>query len=201
MARFKNEEFDRIYQRISVIPDGPEREQLFFEAKRLMAAYAPYRFHVHRILTDLTWPWVSGFRRPPYWQTGGNTSISMLASRRRRSRHEVRLAAVAGRHLSSSALPVSWNARSKPRFFAMRFRSPKPASIRPRSPICIRAPSHHHIFDGLYRYDHLARPFKIKPNTAAAMPEVSDDFRVWTVKLRPGIYFQDDPAFKGQSAN
>jgi ABC-type transport system substrate-binding protein len=56
----------------------------------------------------------------------------------------------------------------------------------------------HHIFDGLYSYDHLARPFKIKPNTAQAMPEVSDDFRVWTVKLRPGIYFQDDPAFKGQ---
>jgi hypothetical protein len=22
---------------------------------------------VHRILTDLTWPWVVGFRRPPYW--------------------------------------------------------------------------------------------------------------------------------------
>ncbi len=55
-----------------------------------------------------------------------------------------------------------------------------------------------HIFDGLYSYDHLARPFKIKPNTAASMPEVSADFRVWTVKLRPGIYFQDDPAFKGE---
>jgi ABC-type transport system substrate-binding protein len=56
----------------------------------------------------------------------------------------------------------------------------------------------HHVFDGLYSYDHLAQPFKIKPNTAAAMPEVSADFRVWTIKLRPGIYFQDDPAFKGQ---
>ena len=67
LARFKNAEFDRLYQRISTIPDGPEREQLFFEAKRLMAAYAPYRFHVHRILTDLAWPWVKGFRRPPYW--------------------------------------------------------------------------------------------------------------------------------------
>jgi len=55
-----------------------------------------------------------------------------------------------------------------------------------------------HIFDGLYTYDHLARPFKIKPNTAAGMPDVSADFRVWTVKLRPGIYFQDDRAFKGQ---
>ena len=55
-----------------------------------------------------------------------------------------------------------------------------------------------HIFEGLYRYDHLARPFKIRPCTAAGMPEVSDDFRVWTVRVQPGIYFQDDAAFKGQ---
>ena len=54
------------------------------------------------------------------------------------------------------------------------------------------------IFDGLYTYDHLARPFKIKPNTAAGMPEVSADFKVWTVKIQPGIYFADDPAFKGK---
>ena len=55
-----------------------------------------------------------------------------------------------------------------------------------------------HIFEGLYHYDHLARPIKIKPLTADGMPEVSSDFRVWTVKLRPGIYFADDPAFKGK---
>jgi ABC-type transport system substrate-binding protein len=55
-----------------------------------------------------------------------------------------------------------------------------------------------HIYDGLYEYDHLARPYKIKPNVAAAMPEVSSDFRTWTVKIKPGIYFADDPAFKGK---
>jgi ABC-type transport system substrate-binding protein len=55
-----------------------------------------------------------------------------------------------------------------------------------------------HIFEALYQYDHLARPIKIKPLTAAAMPEVSDDFRTWTIRIRPGIYFQDDPAFKGE---
>ncbi len=55
-----------------------------------------------------------------------------------------------------------------------------------------------HIFEGLYTYDHLARPARMKPLTAAALPEVSDDFRTWTVRLRPGIYFTDDPAFKGQ---
>ncbi|WP_343629050.1 ABC transporter substrate-binding protein [Roseateles sp.] len=55
-----------------------------------------------------------------------------------------------------------------------------------------------HIFEGLYTYDHLARPAKMKPLTAAALPEVSEDYKRWTVKLRPGIYFSDDAAFKGK---
>jgi hypothetical protein len=38
---------------------------------------------------------------------------------------------------------------------------------------------------------------KIKPLTAAALPEVSHEYRVWIVRIRPGIYFADDPAFKG----
>ncbi len=57
-----------------------------------------------------------------------------------------------------------------------------------------------HIFEGLYQYDHLARPAKIKPLTADGMPQVSEDFTTWTVKLKPGIFFADDPAFKGPHA-
>ncbi len=34
-----------------------------------------------------------------------------------------------------------------------------------------------HIFDGLYDYDYLARPFRITPNTADGMPDISSDFR------------------------
>ena len=55
-----------------------------------------------------------------------------------------------------------------------------------------------HVFESLYRYDYLARPSTVVPCTAAAMPEVSDDFRTWTIRLAPGIFFADDPAFKGQ---
>ncbi len=55
-----------------------------------------------------------------------------------------------------------------------------------------------HIFEHLYAYDHLARPIKIKPLTADGMPVHSADFRTWTVKVKPGIYFADDPAFKGR---
>jgi oligopeptide transport system substrate-binding protein len=54
------------------------------------------------------------------------------------------------------------------------------------------------IFDPLYQYDYLARPFKIIPNTAAALPLISDDGKTWIIKVRPGIYFSDDPAFQGK---
>ncbi len=55
-----------------------------------------------------------------------------------------------------------------------------------------------HIFEALYQYDPLARPAKVRPLTADGMPEHSADFRTWTVKVRPGIFFASDPAFKGQ---
>lgn len=67
LARFRNKEFDRIYARMRFLPDGPERNDLFFEAKKILIAYAPYKNHVHRILTDLAQPWLHGYRRPLYW--------------------------------------------------------------------------------------------------------------------------------------
>ena len=36
------------------------------------------------------------------------------------------------------------------------------------------------------------------PNTAAALPEVTDEGRTYTIKVRPGIRFAADPAFKGK---
>ena len=54
------------------------------------------------------------------------------------------------------------------------------------------------MFDALYSYDYLARPAKVKPNVAQGMPVISADFRTYTVKIQPGIYFADDPAFGGK---
>ena len=54
------------------------------------------------------------------------------------------------------------------------------------------------IFEALLTYDPLAQPVKLVPQTALAMPEVSPDFRTYTFRIRPGIFFADDPAFKGQ---
>src|ERR1700741_3741382 len=54
------------------------------------------------------------------------------------------------------------------------------------------------MFEALYEYEFLARPNRLRPSTAAAMPEVADDYKTFTVHVRPGIYFSDDPAFKGK---
>jgi ABC-type transport system substrate-binding protein len=67
LARFKNAEFDRIYERMRVIPDGPEREQLFFRAKQIAVAYMPYKHTAHRMEADMLQPWVVGYRRPLFW--------------------------------------------------------------------------------------------------------------------------------------
>ena len=53
------------------------------------------------------------------------------------------------------------------------------------------------VFDAPLTYDYLARPVRLKPNTAAAMPEVNEDHTRFVFRLKPGIFFSDDPAFKG----
>lgn len=68
LARFKNARFDALYEHMQTIPDGPEREALFKEAKRIAAAYMPYKVHAHRVITDIEQPWMSGFYRPLFWQ-------------------------------------------------------------------------------------------------------------------------------------
>jgi ABC-type transport system substrate-binding protein len=53
------------------------------------------------------------------------------------------------------------------------------------------------ILEAPLEFEFLASPARMRPNTAAEMPEVSADFRSFTFRLKPGIFFSDDPAFKG----
>jgi len=53
------------------------------------------------------------------------------------------------------------------------------------------------MFERLLTYDYLARPSKLVPMLADAMPEVSDGGKTYTFRLTRGIYFAPDPAFKG----
>jgi oligopeptide transport system substrate-binding protein len=54
------------------------------------------------------------------------------------------------------------------------------------------------IFDTLYTYDYLARPVQLVPATAVALPEVSSDGKTYTIRLKKGILFTPDAAFKGR---
>ncbi len=54
------------------------------------------------------------------------------------------------------------------------------------------------IFEPLLKYDYLARPVVLVPNTAVEMPKIEQDGKVYTFKIKQGIYFTDDPAFKGK---
>ena len=53
------------------------------------------------------------------------------------------------------------------------------------------------IFEAPLAFDYLARPFTMKPNTLVSMPEIGDNFTRFTLRVKPGIYFADDPAFEG----
>jgi ABC-type transport system substrate-binding protein len=54
------------------------------------------------------------------------------------------------------------------------------------------------LFEPAYEYDYLAKTPRLMPLTADGPPEVTDDGRVWTIRLKRGILFTDDPVFKGK---
>jgi oligopeptide transport system substrate-binding protein len=54
------------------------------------------------------------------------------------------------------------------------------------------------IFEPLYEYDYLRSPPKLTPLTAKGPIEITDGGKVWTMHVKPGIFFTDDPAFKGK---
>ena len=55
-----------------------------------------------------------------------------------------------------------------------------------------------HIYDAMLDYDYLARPVKLVPRTIEAMPTVEAGGAVFVFRLKPGIFFTPDPAFKGK---
>jgi ABC-type transport system substrate-binding protein len=54
------------------------------------------------------------------------------------------------------------------------------------------------IFEPLMTYDYLARPAKLVPRAAESMPVINDQARTYVFKIRKGIYFAADAAFKGK---
>jgi ABC-type transport system substrate-binding protein len=66
LARFRNKQFDEIFEKQGVMPDGPQRDAMIRDAARILVAYMPYKIRVHRIGTDMWQPWLIGYKRHPF---------------------------------------------------------------------------------------------------------------------------------------
>ncbi len=111
----------------------------------------------------------------------------------------LRCAAVAALSSLAAAPPATGWAATGPALKVLRLASESETGFDPARVGDVRSLRiTSHIFETLLQYDPLARPVKLRPNTAQAMPEAEDGFRSWTVRLRPGIHFTDDPAFGGR---
>ncbi len=53
------------------------------------------------------------------------------------------------------------------------------------------------LYDTLYRYKYLARPYELTTNLAEAMPDISEDGLTYTMRIKPGVHYIDDEAFEG----
>ena len=69
-ARLRLPEYDRLYDRARVLPDGPERNDVFRKLNALIAAYAPWIVDDYPFRNDLAQPWLRGFKPNPFqrWQ-------------------------------------------------------------------------------------------------------------------------------------
>ena len=63
---FQHKEFDQLYEKIAVMPPGPERIELFNRMARIVAVYAPWKLFSHRKRNQLVQPWILGWRKHPF---------------------------------------------------------------------------------------------------------------------------------------
>ncbi len=53
------------------------------------------------------------------------------------------------------------------------------------------------VYETLFEYKYLSRPYDIQPCLAARPPEISPDGKTYVIHMRPGVEFQDDVCFPG----
>jgi oligopeptide transport system substrate-binding protein len=91
----------------------------------------------------------------------------------------------------------SFEGQSEPVVLQQRLRARvqtlDPMDVRDTTGTCVASD----IFDTLYDYHYLKRPYEIIPMLAAAMPAISDDGKCYTISIRKDVYFHDDVCFSG----
>ena len=65
-TNFNSPEFDAIYERVSVMPDSPERMELYRQAQRIVLEEMPCAFTYHRIGYIIHHDWLENLKPDPY---------------------------------------------------------------------------------------------------------------------------------------
>ncbi|HLJ75131.1 MAG TPA: hypothetical protein VKU62_11135, partial [Thermoanaerobaculia bacterium] len=65
-ARLRLAEYDRLYDRSRVLPDGPQRTAIFRKLNELIVGYAPWIVADYPYRNDLTHAWLRGFKPNPF---------------------------------------------------------------------------------------------------------------------------------------
>ncbi|MDH5285989.1 MAG: ABC transporter substrate-binding protein [Betaproteobacteria bacterium] len=65
-ARLKLADYDRAYERMRALPDGPERRALYKRMNELVAAYAPWILETYSYQNRLAQPWLKGVKLHPF---------------------------------------------------------------------------------------------------------------------------------------
>ena len=68
ISRFKQPDYDRLYDRSRSMPDNPERTKVFREMSAIVSAYAPWYFDVYRYENVVRYPWLIGYKHNTFQQ-------------------------------------------------------------------------------------------------------------------------------------
>jgi hypothetical protein len=182
LARFSHKDFDAIHQKIRVLPDGPQREQLFYEAKRLLIAYMPYKVPraphtdgsrlalVARIPPPALLAGVVAVHRRRRGSAGAGDSMKRRDFLRGTAATTLGLA---------DAFPASAAQVEGGRGAALCVPDRQSRIRSGADQRSVLAPGHRAHLRVALTFDHLARPYKLRLMTAAEMPAMNDDYAAW----------------------
>lgn len=97
------------------------------------------------------------------------------------------VALIAGAILASVAMTVGRDPQTLYAIYYSSIRSLDPAIIGDVEGSRLAG----NVFETLYGYDYLTKPYKQIPQLAAEMPQISEDGLTWTIKLKKGIHYYD----------
>ena len=171
-------DYDRLYDASRQLPDGPERAKLMREMSQIVAAYAPWKINAYRYENVIAVPVGRGLQA----QRVQHPSVA-IPRHRHQGAAQGRAVSDASRALRSLPRALARVARmrrasrrpTRTRCCASRSARPRRASIRRPSPTSTRATSTARSSSRCSATTIRARPHKVVPNTAAALPEGSKD--------------------------